>query len=300
MAEQGGVIMLHRYIIQFLDYCRLADFSVRSIQALSARINEFEACVKSQRVRSVKKVTYRHLIDFVADYKDPSIHVRKSRVWTLRQFYHFLTLHQHVPKNIALKLPYPKIEKTVPQFLTADEYNCLILHFSRQTQDIWELRNLIIIMLLGMLGLRTSTLIAINIEDIDLTCGLVWIREKGRRQRNLIMPYSLCKIIHKYLQLRHHKKGPLLISMRKKRISQRTLQDIFRTAADQIGINKKLHARLFRHTAATHLNKVAGVEITQHVLGHSRRANTLKYAHLNPDKYAVYMKKHPYMQKEAL
>ena len=36
-------------------------------------------------------------------------------------------------------------------------------------------------MLLGILGLRTSTLIAINIEDIDLTCGLIWIREKGWR-----------------------------------------------------------------------------------------------------------------------
>ena len=31
-----------------------------------------------------------------------------------RQFYHFLTLQRHVPKNIALGLPYPKIEKTVP------------------------------------------------------------------------------------------------------------------------------------------------------------------------------------------
>jgi site-specific recombinase XerD len=97
-------------------------------------------------------------------------------------------------------------------------------------------------MLLGILGLRTSTLIAINIEDIDLTCGLIWIREKGRRQRNLILPHSLCKIIHKYLQLRRRKKGPFLISKRKKRISQRTLQDIFRTAADQIGIDKKQRA----------------------------------------------------------
>jgi len=56
-------------------------------------------------------------------------------------------------------------------------------------------------MLLGMLGLRTSTLIAINIEDIDLTYGLIWVREKGRRQRNLVLPHSLRKIIHKYLQL---------------------------------------------------------------------------------------------------
>ena len=101
-----------------------------------------------------------------------------------------------MPKNIALKLPYPKIEKTVPQFLTIDEYNRLIRHFSRKTQDVLALRNLIIIMLLGMLGLRTSTLIALNIEDIDVSCGLMWIREKGRRQRNMVLPHSLCKIIH--------------------------------------------------------------------------------------------------------
>jgi len=45
--------------------------------------------------------------------------------------------------------------------------------------------------------------------------------------------------------------------------------------------------RLWR---ATHLTKVAGTDITQAVLGHRRRVNTLKYAHLNPDKYSVYMK----------
>ena len=292
--------MLHRYCNQFLDYCRLVDFSIRSIQALTARLNEFKAYLKLQKIRSVKKITYPHLIDFVADFNNPSIHIRKSRVWTLRQFFHFLTLHRQTQKNIALKLPYPKIEKTVPQFLTIDEYNRLINYFCRKSEDLLGLRNLVIIMLLGTLGLRTRTLIALNIEDIDLTCGLVWIREKGRRQRNMVPPQSICKIIRTYLQSLKRKKGPLLLSKRKKRISPRTLQDIFRTAADQLDIDKKLHAKLFRHTAATHLNKVAGIEITQHVLGHSRRANTVKYAHLNPDQYAVYMKKHAYMQKEAL
>ena len=291
--------MLHQYCSQFLAYCQLADFSIRSIQALTVRLNEFKACLKSQRIRSVKKITYRHLIDFVADYKAPSIHVRKSRVWTLRQFYHFLTLHRYTPKNIALKLPYPKIEKTVPQFLTPDEYNRLICHFSERADSLMGLRNFIIIMLLGTLGLRTSTLTGLNIEDIDVTCGLMWIREKGQRQRTIVLPHSLCKIIRNYLQLLRFEKGPLFISKRNKRISPRTLQDIFRRAADQLGIDKKLHARLFRHTAATHLNKVAGIEITQQVLGHSRRANTIKYAHLNPDQYALYMKKHPYMQADS-
>jgi len=44
--------MLHRYCSQFLAYCQLADFSARSIQALTIR-----------------------LIDFTADYNAPSIHV---------------------------------------------------------------------------------------------------------------------------------------------------------------------------------------------------------------------------------
>ena len=66
--------MLHRYCNQFLDYCRLVDFSIRSIQVLTARLNEFKAYLKLQKNRSVKKITYPHLIDFVADHKDHSNH----------------------------------------------------------------------------------------------------------------------------------------------------------------------------------------------------------------------------------
>ena len=43
--------MLHHHISPFLDYCRLANFSVRSIQALTARLNEFETYLKSQKIR---------------------------------------------------------------------------------------------------------------------------------------------------------------------------------------------------------------------------------------------------------
>ncbi len=110
--------MLHAHIIRFVDYCRLANFSDRSIQALTARTNEFQSFLKTRYIRSVKKVSYLDLVAFVADFNSPSIHVRKSRVWTLRQFYHFLTLNNKVTKNIATRLPYSKIEKTVPQFLT--------------------------------------------------------------------------------------------------------------------------------------------------------------------------------------
>ncbi len=78
--------MLHRHCEQFLDYCQLADFSIRSIQALTARLNEFENFLKTRRIRSVKRIQYLHLIDFTADYKTRSIHVTKFRVRTLLNF----------------------------------------------------------------------------------------------------------------------------------------------------------------------------------------------------------------------
>jgi site-specific recombinase XerD len=105
-----------RFIQEFIGYCRLTNFSDRSIQALTARLKELQSFLKARQIRSVKKITYLDLVTFVADFS-PSIHLRKSWVWTLRQFYHFLTLNNKVPKNIVTRLPYPKIEQTVPQIL---------------------------------------------------------------------------------------------------------------------------------------------------------------------------------------
>jgi site-specific recombinase XerD len=182
----------------------------------------------------------------------------------LHQFFHFLKLNHLIEDNIALQIPYPKMEKTIPQYLTEDEYNRLLSYFYQQATCLCGLRNLALITIFGFLGLRLRSVISLNIEDLDLSAGLASVCEKGGRKRN-------------------------------KRISERTIQDIFRSGADRLGIEKRLHAHLFRHTAATYLNKVCGVDITQHVLGHSQRANTLKYTHLNPDEYAVYMRKHPFM-----
>lgn len=288
--------MLDKQIKGFIAYCKVCGFKARSIQALSIRLNDFNEFLKLKRISRIGSVTYAHLSIFIADYKNPSIHVKKSRVWSLRQFFHYLKLNGFVKENIATDLPYPKSEKTVPHFLTIDEYNRILHHFSARANSVSGLRNLLIIMMLGLLGLRTGSIVSLNVQDIDIVSGLVWVREKGARKRVMVLPKTICGIFEKYLEHVGRSQGPLFLSKRGKRISPRTLQDIFRSAADSVGIDKHLHAHLFRHTAATHLNRVAGTTITQHVLGHSHRKNTYKYTHLNPDHYAAYMKRHPFME----
>jgi len=165
--------MLYPYLSPFLDYFKLAEFSEPSFQAMNSRIKEFQLYLQAQKIKSITKISYKHLVEFAGDFKAPSIHVTKSRVWMLHQFYHYLTLQGHVKENIATQLHYPKIEKTVPDFLTSDELNRLIRSFAGQAHDMIGLRNLVIILLLGFLGIRTSALIGINIQDVDVTSGLL-------------------------------------------------------------------------------------------------------------------------------
>lgn len=287
--------MLEAEMKHFLEYCKISNFAEKSIESFTIRLNEFNEFIKRVSATDIHEITYRHLRGFVGDYKSPSVHIKKARVWSLRQFFHFLKLNSRVGENIALNLPYPKIEKRVPSFLTIDEYNRILSYFHEKAIDFVGLRDLVIIMLLGLLGLRLGSIISLNVEDIDLETGLIWFKDKGRKERTLIMPNILCSVFSRYLKLHGKGQGPLFLSKRKRRISQRTLQNIFRQAAVELGIEKHLHAHLFRHTAATHLNRVSGPAITQHVLGHMWRKNTDKYTHLNPAQYAVYMRRHPFM-----
>ncbi len=101
------------------------------------------------------------------------------------------------------------------------------------------------ILMLGLIGLRTTTVIALDVAHIDTENGLVWITEKGRRQRQLVLPEMLNKLLEIYIAEEHRSDGPLFLSTRKKRISPRVLQDIFRSAADNLGIEKRLHAPFF-------------------------------------------------------
>jgi len=86
--------MLHHYVQQFLNCCQIACFSERSLRTLAARLKEFNVFIKSKRLKSPREIAYTHLIDFVSDFKLPSVHVKKSRVWTVKQFVQVLVLNQ--------------------------------------------------------------------------------------------------------------------------------------------------------------------------------------------------------------
>jgi len=289
--------MLHNTISSFLQYCTNSNFSKRSIETLTLRLNEFNNFLLENSISTVDRISYQHLMQFIADYGTKSPHVKKAKVWSMHQFFHYLKLKQFIPNNIAAKLPYPKIEKKIAQFLTETEFIHVLDYFIKQKNE-HALRDLVMIMLMGFLGLRTAAIIALDKSDVDLDESRLWIQEKGSQgmtKKPIPLPQPLCIILAEYLKTLDVNQQPLFLSRKNKRYSPRSLQFLFKNIADQLGIEKRLHPHLFRHTAATQINKLAGLQVTKCLLGHQSIQNTDHYAHLNPDIYAVHMKNHPYM-----
>ncbi len=87
--------MPHRYINRLLEYCRPALLNsawrttIGGFNGAGGLLNPVHSSThrpaeripslsEFSKIRSVKKITYQHLVDFDTDYEDPSINVKKS------------------------------------------------------------------------------------------------------------------------------------------------------------------------------------------------------------------------------
>jgi integrase len=93
--------------------------------------------------------------------------------------------------------------------------------------------------------------------------------------------------------------SPLFLSGRKKRLRADAVDKIVTRIKQALlkeghQFARSLSPHIFRHSAATELNDLAGFDITRELLGHRNKQNTRKYIHLSPTSYGTYMKRHPY------
>lgn len=166
------------------------------------------------------------------------------------QFFQYLMLKKIIPHNIAAELPYPRIEKKECHFLSLSDFEKLLTHLANQLQQKNGLRNLMLFLLLGIMGLRISSIRLLNKEDVDLTFGRLFVQEKAGSCRYIVLPQILTELLYAYLFQRVDSHKALLLSSRGKRLSQRAIQDIISQTAQACGITYHLHPHLFRPSGA--------------------------------------------------
>ena len=229
------------------------------------------------------------------------------KISSLKLFFRFLAEKFHFP-NIATGLIFPKIELTLPQYLTELEVEKLLESANHDTTDK-GIRNKVMIYLLYATGMRVSELVNLSIYMIQFDTGFIQIIGKGSKERMIPLPKNILELLSFYIEtvyprlfhkknLDNDKKGYLFAANYNggiKPLSRQSfwlfLKRILKTAA----IEKNVSPHSLRHSLATHLlEKGADLRSLQLLLGHQNLATVTVYTHLsNSHLRKMYDKKHP-------
>jgi len=130
-------------------------------------------------------------------------------------------------------------------------------------------------------GLRCNELRMLDVEDVDFDEGSIFIRYAKRDKERIVPLHDLARqALTDYLGDRAS--GPLFLSNRRTRISNRRLRTLVKELGTRARLKKDLHPHTLRHTYATLLRE-AGVELGDvgNLLGHASLDTTRIYDHMS-------------------
>ncbi|MDP4267602.1 MAG: tyrosine-type recombinase/integrase [Bacteroidota bacterium] len=206
-------------------------------------------------------------------------------IYSLRIFFKYLEITEQINFNpiSAMKFKRPKTRRREP--LTQNE----IKELFGATQTLKEK---VILHLFYSLGLRRSEAESLNINDIHLNSGMMYVREgKGQKRRAIPLTPKVKKDIENYFNKERkiiknlHDTEAFIISRTGYRMTGNNLNRIFKDILGRTKINKpetSLHH--LRHSIATHLlENGLSVEYVRDFLGHTHLEATQVYVSVSKE-----------------
>ena len=225
---------------------------------------------------------------------------RARKVATLRSFFNYLTNKVHLLSENPIKdLDSPKLQKTLPRYLTLEEAVQLLSSVDSANRE----RDYCILTLFLNCGLRISELIGINLNDIQDEA--LRVLGKGGKTRIVYLNDACQKALAAYLAVRRpitgRDSGALFLSSRNQRISKSSVHALVKKALSAAGLDSTLYsAHKLRHTAATlMLQNGVDVKAVQEVLGHEHLNTTEIYTHIDNESLRIAAKANPLAKMTA-
>lgn len=216
---------------------------------------------------------------------------------SIRSFYRYLTRLGLVTRNPVEELRTPKQPKHLPHVLTKDDANALMTFPHGQTTG--SLRDRALLETLYSTGARVSELVALNMDDVRQSEGLVRLQGKGRKERIVPIGDLALEAIRSYragltAQVSRLAYPAVFVNQRGGRLTTRSVARIVARYSSRLA-GGSVSPHTLRHSFATHLlDEGADLRAIQEMLGHASLRTTQKYTHVVTDQLlAVYDKAHP-------
>jgi integrase/recombinase XerC len=262
------------------------NLSPHTIRAYTSDLGQFidfweKLPALDQQNLSVRQIIERYLMLLFYKKLHKSTIARKFSCF--RSFELFLS-KQGVMLNLKLKRP--RVEKTLPVYLTVNEMFHLLdtVHDDAlPTQN--PIRDKTILELLYATGIRCSELVCIRLGDLDMTQKTIRILGKGRRERIVLFGEKALAMITSYLSserpIAQSTEEALFLNYRGTQLTSRSVQRIIHMFRAFLKIERPITPHKIRHTFATHLlHEGADLRTVQELLGHKALSSTERYTHV--------------------
>lgn len=289
--QNGAYKILHA---QFKTHLQTLNYSEGTIKSSQMNSKEFLHYLENNHI-PLQQATTREITEYF-NFLQTSInkntglglstgYIQKIRS-DLKVFYEFLHLTQ---KQIYPSPVFPEIKgkKPVPRVLTKEEVQKL---FKACDDTLLGKRNKAILAIYYGSGLRRQEGTNLNIEDLDLNKGSLFIaKTKTRRQRNVPISTKMQQIIEDYLFNVREKlidkdlaESAVLVTERGKRLTPDSVTYILQKLVKESKITTAVSAHTLRHSIATHfLQSGMQLESIALFLGHKSLDSTQIYTHLS-------------------
>lgn len=286
------------YEEEFLNYLKnIRLYSKKTVASYEYDLKDYALFLEKNNltIKDDNDKTLKLYLNYIYDKKISNKSISRH-LSSLRTYYDFLKKENIVTENIFKNVKNPKIEKTIPNFISHDKLNEIFTSFNDSDLDI---RNRLVIELLYATGLRVGELVNIKIKDIDFGAQSIKVLGKGSKERYVFYNNTTKEVLKKYLVVRKklQKKANdyLLLNDKGTPIKEASVRKIIQTTLMKCGIKSKITPHTFRHTFATDLlNQGLDLVNVKELLGHASLNTTSIYTHITNDRIKeVYQNTHP-------
>ena len=222
------------------------------------------------------------------EYKNDE-RAKARKLSTLRSFFKYFFNKGKLDRNVASKVPTPKLHDKEIIRLEGTEVSSLLDEvedgsgLSPRQQSYHKkigLRDLAITTLLLGTGIRISECVGLDIDDLDFKNNSFTVTRKGGNRKILYFPEEVSDALRRYLEedrLTVDTDSPaLFLSLQKKRITVRAVEKLVKKYSKLITPLKKITPHKLRSTYGTNLyHKTNDIFVVAEALGH-KDVNTTK------------------------
>ncbi len=285
---------------EFLDYLSAGRlYSPQTLRAYRQSLEHFRAFQSTASWKEKTADDFRaYLLELMkANASRATIRLRFA---ALRSFFNYLTERSYVPSNLLKQISLPKLEKTLPHFLTIPQITTLLetptqKEKTQQAPTWMKARDMAILELFYSSGLRLSELVGLNVNDLDPLGETVRVTGKGSKERIIPVGNIALEAISHYRHLAKVEKEALFINKSRKRLSATAVWQMLKKYLREAGLPTTLSPHALRHSFATHLlDRGADLRSVQSLLGHASLTTTQIYTHVTTERLkAAYQTAHP-------